>query len=90
VTEHLPYKDLADLLGVSSNQVYMWHERRASNGFPEATGVCKKRRPGPKGSPVFDPVAVLNWYRDYEPSRGGAPRGNRNGFKPGNRFGGTS
>lgn len=62
-------KDVADLMGVTSKQVYMWHQRREKNGFPEAVAqVHLPRRPGDKRkAPLFDLEAVVDWYANYDP-----------------------
>jgi hypothetical protein len=76
------YADIALLLGVTSNQVYMWYQRRARNGFPEPRGTRKR---GMGTVRVFDLNEVLTWYVGYEPSKGGAPRGARNPSASGKR-----
>jgi len=67
--------ELADLLGVSKQQIWAWHSRRTRNGFPDRVGVEERRR----GvlSDVFSPREVLLWWRRYVPSQGGRPSGRR-------------
>lgn len=62
-SEMMSYTMLARLLDVQPNQVYMWHRRRRSNGFPSAKGsVIVKQRP----VPGFDPEEVKVWLKRYE------------------------
>jgi hypothetical protein len=81
---------VASLLMVSQNQVYMWHRRRARNGFPEAIacviahyGVYKGS--GRKRGPMWDINEVVRWYGNYQPSPGGAPKGNQHAKGRGKR-----
>jgi hypothetical protein len=70
---------LTDLFGarVTSNQVYMWHQRQARNGFPQPVGRNDgSRNKRQKDAPDFDLEEVLNWRLNYTPGTGGAPRGN--------------
>jgi len=73
------YKDIAELLGVTSNQVYAWHKRARTTGFPEpehyVSGHGDLRL---LGAPEFDFEKVLRWHENYVPKRGGAPLGNTN------------
>lgn len=64
-------KGIASLLGVSSNQVYMWHQRRATSGFPcMVAQTIKPHHPGDKKrSPLFDVDEVVNWYSKWDPNR---------------------
>ena len=60
--------ELARLLGVSTNQVWTWHQRREKNGFPEAIGsVIKPRGGGRRKAPFFDPDEVVRWHQSYDP-----------------------
>ena len=68
------YAAIGRLLMVSNNQVYAWHKRQASSGFPEPVEVARSRWVGP----LFDINQVLTWYATYEPAKGGQPRGVRN------------
>ena len=66
---------IARLLGVKSNQVYMWHQRRAKNGFPEhRASVIVPQYPGDKRkSKLFDLNEVTDWWATYDPrARSGA------------------
>lgn len=82
------FRDIARVLGVTSNQVYMWHLRRDRNGFPEAV-LCRLVRPQgeKKGAPLFVLQEVLDWWASYVPSRGGAPLGNQHALKHGQYVG---
>jgi uncharacterized protein YjcR len=79
------YTDLGRLLGVSANQVYMWHQRRARNGFPEMVAQVISPSPagGRKRAAMFDIEAVLAWHKEYRPATGGAPKGNLHTLKHG-------
>jgi hypothetical protein len=68
---------VARQLGVSSTQVETWWQRRARNGFPEGHLVQLPGRRTPLR--VWDPEETWHWRSNYVPSRGGAPRGERNG-----------
>lgn len=66
---------LAAKLGVSTNQIYMWNQRWAGNGFPEPThhrahGVRANAAPRNKYLWVLD--QVVEWHRNYVPAKGGA------------------
>lgn len=63
------FVDLAKELGVKTNQVFMWHQRRDRNGFPEPV----MHRPSSNGlmAPWFDVDEVLQWRVSYVPGRGG-------------------
>lgn len=67
---------IAKELGVTANQVGVWHSRRAKNGFPETLG----RAPAGEGKSfrtearVWDLDAVLAWYKNYVPAVGGRGR----------------
>lgn len=68
--EPVNFRYLRDLLGVSSNQLWMWHNRRATTGFPEAVAqVHIPQHMGDKRkAPLFDLEAVLEWHADYDPN----------------------
>lgn len=64
----VPARIVAEALGVSGNQIYMWHQRRDKNGFPPAiaqihipTGSGVNR-----GAPLYDLDAVIAWHRTYD------------------------
>lgn len=64
----LTLTELARLLGVSTNQVWTWHDRRDRNGFPASIGCCiAPKGGGRKRSPMFDPQTVVEWWVEYEP-----------------------
>lgn len=63
------YTDLADELGVTNKQVYMWYQRRARNGFPDP--VCHQHADNGRMSPHWDIDEVLAWRIFYDPSPGG-------------------
>lgn len=66
---------VAALLGVTRRQADAWLSRRATNGFPGGVRV----EVGGQTTWLFDPDEVLSWRASYQPSRGGAPTGERNG-----------
>ncbi len=54
-----------------------WWDRRASTGFPEPAG--ERPSTGVRGrTRVWDINAVLPWFLEWTPGRGGAPVGNSN------------
>ena len=67
----LPMRALAALLGVTSNQVYMWHQRRHTTGFPSMVAqTLTPQFPGDKRrSPLFDVEAVMDWYAEWDANR---------------------
>lgn len=69
---------IAQLFGVSNNQVYTWSQRREHNGFPEPVGTYHGHDRRSSQAAVYDINEVIAWYVDYEPRKGGAPAGNRN------------
>lgn len=72
------YTGLGSIMGVSANQVYMWHQRRFRNGFPAHVAETLTAKTVRRGAPLFDIAEVLAWWVNYEPARGGAPLGNQN------------
>lgn len=62
---------IANLLGVSGNQVYMWHQRRGTTGFPEAIlCVLQPEHPGDKKRSLrFDLDEVVDWWATYDPNK---------------------
>lgn len=66
----LPMKQIATLLGVSSNQVYMWHQRRHTTGFPGMVAqTIRPHHPGDKKrSPLFDVDEVVDWFSQWDPN----------------------
>jgi hypothetical protein len=73
-TELAAMLELNGYPGVTPRQVFMWHQRRANNGFPEAACYQERRR---TPVPVFDPREVRAWRVNYVPSKGGRPPGTR-------------
>lgn len=61
--------EIARLLDVSLNQVFMWHQRRRTNGFPEAVAsvIARRGHGGPHRAPLFILREVLQWHEDYNP-----------------------
>lgn len=61
---------IARELGVTSNRVYMWHQRRATTGFPSAVASTHRpQHPGDKRkAPLFDRAAVRAWWATYDPN----------------------
>jgi transposase len=67
-------RQLADALGVSTNQIYMWFKRSDRNGFPAPK---EEKGPGERGrrqrnSNLWVANEVLTWHRHYVPSKGGS------------------
>ena len=62
------FKAIAHELGVTSNQAYMWHQRRRTNGFPDAVASTHlPQHPGDKRrAPLFDTDAVRTWWSTYD------------------------
>lgn len=69
--EPIGLRFVAELLGVTSNQVYMWHQRRRTTGFPDAVAqVNIPQHPGDKRkAPLFDVDEVVDWWATYDPNR---------------------
>lgn len=65
---------IAQLLGVSTNQVHMWHTRQGANGFPEPIGSVIRPVAGPRKGPLFDVDAVIEWHLGYNPMGWAATR----------------
>jgi hypothetical protein len=67
----------ADMYGrppIEENNIRIWYERRARNGFPDSAGV-REDTPGRHRKPkVWITADVIAWYLTYEPSKGGRPR----------------
>lgn len=65
----LGMKGISELLGVSNKQVYMWHYRRAKNGFPEprAMTLVPQYAGDKRRTPLFDVMEVVDWYSTYDP-----------------------
>ena len=66
----------------TANQVHMWHKRAHRNGFPEpiASVWWRQGGAGRTRSPMWDLGDVIEWWGHYEPSKGGGPKGARNGL----------
>lgn len=67
--------ELGIKLGVSTNQVYMWHKRRARNGFPEAVAMKPhgtRRDRDARAKFLWRLEDVIEWRKQYKPSKGGA------------------
>ena len=63
-------KTLSILLGVPNKRIYMWHQRRRTNGFPPQRGsVHVPQYPGDKRrAPLFDLLEVTEWWGYYDPN----------------------
>lgn len=61
---------IAKVLGVPPKQVWAWHHRRRTSGFPEAVGsTLRPHYPGDKKkSPLFNLDAVVDWWITYDPN----------------------
>jgi phage anti-repressor protein len=62
---------LREFLGVSANQVYMWHKRRHTTGFPEevASVVVPQYQGDKRGAPLYDLEEVTDWYLTYDKNK---------------------
>lgn len=70
------FSDIAERLDVSPTTVDNWIQGVRAKGhraFPEPVATIGRR------TRIWDWSDVLNWYMDYQPQRGGAPTGDRNG-----------
>ena len=65
----------ARALGINKTTAHQWEARRQRNGFPEPVGSTEYWG---HAVPLYDDEALLAWWLNYEPSKGGAPKGNRN------------
>ena len=64
----MTFTELALMLGLTPNQLYMWHQRRATSGFPEAIGsMIYNPKGGRRRAPFFDVTEVVDWYVGYDP-----------------------
>lgn len=63
------FVDMGEELGVTRNQLYMWHQRRENNGFPEPV-LHRPASNGVKDAPWFDIDEVLEWRAAYVPAKG--------------------
>ncbi len=64
------YTEIAVILGVATNQVFMWASRRHKNGFPVEHSRHTARN-GLKDVPHFDVDACRVWHLMYSPNKGG-------------------
>jgi hypothetical protein len=64
------FVDIAKELGTTSNQIYMWYQRRERNGFPEPV-LHRSAGNGINDAPWFDIDEVLEWRAAYTPRKGG-------------------
>lgn len=64
-------RTICTLLGVTSNQVHMWFQRRHTNGFPDMRAqVHQPQYPGDKRkAPLFDLMEVTEWWAVYDPGQ---------------------
>lgn len=67
---------------VVPRQVYAWYYKRSRTGFP-ADEKDKRETHGVRAVRVWDVERAWVWFRDYEPSKGGAPKGNQNAVRHG-------
>jgi len=61
--------EVARTLGVTVNQVYMWHQRRDKNKFPDVVAYSPEgsRLGGRKNTKLFNLEDVQEWYdRHYK------------------------
>lgn len=69
-----PY-NVAYFLQVPPKRACSWVYRRHATHFPWPIQAVVNGVP----RSLYDPEEVKNWYNNYNPSRGGAPKGPRNG-----------
>lgn len=64
----VPTRTVAQLLGVTGNQVWNWHDRRAANGFPEpvASVLVPQYQGDNRRAPLYDLASVLKWHSTYD------------------------
>lgn len=67
---------------VTDKAINNWYKHRDRNGFPEEES---EKRPvkGARPARVWNVERAWQWFKNYEPSRGGAPKGNRNAVRHG-------
>lgn len=66
--------EIAETYRVRRATVWAWDQRRARNGFPMHKQFTLERRP----RKLYSAREVQEWFDSYEPSKGGAPKGNTN------------
>lgn len=66
---------------IIDKQINNWYHHRARTGFPDEEGT----RPGGRVRQirVWNVEQAWEWFKDYVPRRGGAPKGNRNAVRHG-------
>ena len=64
--------EIGRLLGVSRQQVWVWHDRRRRNGFPEAAAMVERTLGAP--TRAWRQRDVDAWHASYVPALGGRPR----------------
>jgi hypothetical protein len=69
---------------VDASRIRYWYHNRERYGFPE---VCGTRQSGGPPARVWNAAEALEWFKNFEPPKGGAPRGNRHAVKHGQYIG---
>lgn len=72
--ELVDHGQMALVLGVSSNQVYMWRQRTIRNGFPDPVALKPSSSSRKRGRELWLKDEVVGWKMGYRPSKGGRPR----------------
>lgn len=65
---------------VTDKQIGLWYAHRVRNGFPEPCGMREGRGPTCR---VWNVAQAWEWFKNYEPIKGGAPKGNQNALRHG-------
>lgn len=67
---------------ITAKLIYSWFYRKDEIGFPDSEPEPDVRD-RTKPVRVWKVAAVWEWFQNYQPSRGGAPAGNRNAHRHG-------
>lgn len=65
------FTDVAKMLGVTRQQVYIWWKRRNRNSFPDRYDVLVPSKG--KSAKMFVMTEVASWHSTYVPAQGGRP-----------------
>lgn len=65
---------------VDPRLVNSWFDRRAKTGFPEPSGSRQGRA---RPARTWNVDEAWEWFKNYSPAKGGAPKGNRNAVRHG-------
>jgi hypothetical protein len=65
---------------ITDKQVNSWYIHRDRTGMPEP---CRVRQGYGPACRVWNVEQAWEWFKDYEPAKGGAPKGNQNALRHG-------